>query len=191
MLNEGAYWNRTSGTCPRGQNGATTNCDFSNTGLTEEAKEMIEEVTWKLGGAFSIRITVPEFYGYERGTTVYTGRPTEWVGKVGLMYPSDYGYATSGGSTTDRAICLSIDMYDWKDSSDCYNNNWLFNSLTQWPLTSVFSNSYYVFVVNADGRFVSSPVYSSYEIRPSIYLKSNISISGGDGSRNNPYVLKA
>ncbi len=42
VLNEGAYYNRTSGNCPSGANGATTTCDFSNNGLTEEAKSMID-----------------------------------------------------------------------------------------------------------------------------------------------------
>ena len=42
VLNEGAYWNRTTGECPYGQKGATTTCDFSSTGLTEEAKAMID-----------------------------------------------------------------------------------------------------------------------------------------------------
>ena len=45
VLNEGVYYNRTSGTCPSGPNGVTTNCDFSSTGLTDEAKAMIETVT--------------------------------------------------------------------------------------------------------------------------------------------------
>ena len=44
-------------------------------------------------------------YEKERGTTVYSERPTKWTGKIGLMYPSDYGYATSGGSTTNREAC--------------------------------------------------------------------------------------
>ena len=30
--------------------------------------------------------------------------------KVGLMYSSDYGYATSGGTTKDRAACLAKEL---------------------------------------------------------------------------------
>src|SRR5699024_4500747 len=51
VLNEGAYWNRTTGDCPYGQNGTTTSCDFTNTGLTEEAKTMISNAKWNLGGS--------------------------------------------------------------------------------------------------------------------------------------------
>ena len=193
VLNEGAYWNRTSGTCPDGSNGATTNCDFSSTGLTNNAKSMIETVTWKLGGAASYESAsnglASHWYGYERGTTVYSGHATEWVGEVGLMYPSDYGYATSGGSVTDRAACLAKELYAWV--SDCRNNDWLLDSSSsQWTLTPSSSISSGVFYVTSYGDLSLSSANYGDGARPSIYLKSNIAISGGDGSENNPYLLK-
>ena len=148
VLNEGAYWNRTNGTCPKGENGATTNCDFSANGLTDEAKSMIETVTWKLGGSSTNNdVTASMFYERERGTTVYSGRPTTWQGKIALMYPSDYGYATSGGSTTNREACLAKELYNWDSYSDCKNNDWLFNSTIQWTLTPNSSYSRHVFGV--------------------------------------------
>ena len=45
LLNHGAYYNRTSGTCYNGQNNATGPCDFSNSGLLEKSKEMIDTIT--------------------------------------------------------------------------------------------------------------------------------------------------
>ena len=196
VLNEGAYWNRTNGTCPKGQNGATTNCDFSANGLTDEAKSMIETVTWKLGGSSTLNdVTASMFYERERGTTVYSGRPTTWQGKIALMYPSDYGYATSGGSTRNREACLAKELYNWESSSysDCKNNDWLLDSsTTQWTLTPYPSTSYRVFNVTDTG-YVNYSRYASLSIgvRPSVYLTSNVSISGGDGTMNNPYILKA
>ena len=195
VLNEGAYWNRTSGTCPSGQNGATTNCDFSTTGLTDETKSMIETVTWKLGGSSTYDdVTASMFYERERGTTVYSGRPTTWQGKVALMYPSDYGYATSGGSTTNREACLAKELYNWNSSSysDCKNNDWLFESSTsQWTLTPAASYSLDVIYVSYTGYvYLNNFPSASFWVRPSVYLTSNVSISGGDGTINNPYILK-
>ena len=198
VLNEGAYWNRTNGTCPSDFNGATTNCDFSANGLTDEAKSMIETVTWKLGGTGSYTSAsnglASHWYGYERGTTVYSGRPTTWQGKIALMYPSDYGYATSGGSTKNREACLAKELYNWSSSSfsDCKNNDWIFNSTIQWTLTPYSSGSNSVFSVY-DAGYVLSNSYAnpSRGVRPSVYLTSNVSISGGDGTMNNPYILKA
>src|SRR5699024_7754787 len=149
VLNSGAYYNRTSGECPYGRVGATTSCDFSSIGLTETAKVMISNAKWNLGGTANYTSSsnglTSHFYGYERGTTVYTGRPTEWTGSIGLMYPSDYGYATSGGRTTNRASCLAKELYNWDSVSDCYNNDCLYSGISQWTLTPYSGYSTYVF----------------------------------------------
>ena len=68
---------------------------YASTGIkSDTARNMIEIVTWKLGGTSNYTSAsnglASHFYGYERGTTVYSGRPTTWSGKVALMYPSDY-----------------------------------------------------------------------------------------------------
>ncbi len=196
VLNNGPYYNRTSGNCPNGQNGATTACDFSSNGLTEEAKLMIELSTWKLGGTSSYNSSsnglAQHFYEYERGTNVYSGRPTEWIGYIGLMYPSDYGFATSGGATTGRSACLVKELYSWNDSSyiDCKNNNWLYDSFYyQWSLISHAGNSYEVFAVSSSGPTVPVRVSIAHTVRPSLYLKSNIEFVSGTGTEADPYVL--
>ncbi len=196
VLNSGAYYNRTSGECPNGINGATTSCDFSTTGLTEEAKSMIGNAVWNLGGSsINNDVTASMFYEKERGDTVYTGRPTEWIGQIGLMYPSDYGYATSGGNTSDRASCLSTELYHWNNtsyiSSDCYNNDWLYDSSNnQWTLTSYSANSELAFRVLSSGYVTTTyAAYALTAVSPALYLTSNAKIDGGDGSRENPFIL--
>ena len=191
VLNSGAYYNRTSGECPYGQNGVTTICDFSNNGLTETAKAMISNAKWNLGGSSTYQdVTASMFYERERGTTVYTGRPTEWTGQIGLMYPSDYGYATSGGSTTNRETCLNTELYNWDSYSDCKNNDWLYESLNnQWTLTPFSDNASTVFHVHTNGRVYSYRATLDYAVSPALYLSSNVKISGGDGSHDNPYTL--
>ena len=192
VLNEGAYWNRTSGECPSGRNGATTSCDFTSTGLTEEAKTMISNAKWNLGGLSNSSNISSSFYTSERGTTVYSGRSTEWIGKIGLMYPSDYGYATSGGSSTDRETCLNTELYNWDGSSvsDCKNNDWLYNSSNyQWTITPDSSHSNRVFGVDSYGNVNRNVAYNWPAVSPALYLSSNVKISGGEGSEGNPYTL--
>ena len=172
---------------------------YASTGIkSDTARNMIETVTWKLGGTASYTSSsnglASHFYGYERGTTVYSGRPTTWSGKVALMYPSDYGYATSGGSTTNRDACLAKELYNWDSSSfsDCKNNDWLYDSSTiQWTLTPRSSASYYVFFVDDTG-YVNYTNFVGYSggVRPSVYLTSNVKILGGDGTSNSPYTLE-
>ena len=194
VLNSGAYWNRTSGECPYGRNGATTSCDFSATGLTEEAKSMISNAKWNLGGTSSYTSIsnglASHFYGYERGTDVYTNRPTKWIGSIGLMYASDYGYATAGGSTTNRQTCLNTELYNWDGYDDCFNNDWLYIGSYQWTLTPGSSLSYDVVSVYSDGDVVVGIAYNTYNaVSPAIYLSSNVKISGGEGTESSPYEL--
>ncbi len=171
---------------------------YASTGIkSDTARNMIEIVTWKLGGTSNYTSAsnglASHFYGYERGTTVYSGRPTTWSGKVALMYPSDYGYATSGGSTTNRDACLAKELYNWDSSSfsDCKNNDWLYDSSTiQWTLTPHSSQSRRVFYVNGAGCVRSSYAFNSGGVRPSVYLTSNVKILGGDGTSNSPYTLE-
>ena len=192
------YWNRKSGICYSGQNNATASCDFTSTGLTDIAKEMIGDAKWYLGGTSDYTSSsnglTSHFYKNERGTAVYSGRSTNWTGKVGLMYPSDYGYATSGGKSTNRASCMAKELYNWDDSSysDCKNNDWLYNlSQHQWtmsPRASGYSNN--VFIVHSTGVVGSTRVYdTAYVTIPVVYLKFAVNITGGTGSSTDPFIL--
>ncbi len=79
------YYNGASGKCYSGQNNATVDCDFTSTGIKNNTtRNMIAETTYNLGGWNSSSIYSNQIYGYERGTKVYTGRPTTWKGKNSL-----------------------------------------------------------------------------------------------------------
>ena len=203
LLNEGhesetyggsLYWNRKSGTCYYEQNNTTVSCDFTSTGLTLEAREMIGVAKWYLGGVANIvNPTSAIFYINERGTTVYSERSISWTGKVGLMYPSDYGYATSGGSTTNRTSCLATALYNWNDSSysDCYTNDWMYySSLHQRTIISSTSFSFDVIDISSfSGNVSYHRAFRPEANRPVVYLKSTIKITSGLGTSSNPYTL--
>ena len=189
------YYNAKSGTCYYGRNNATTSCDFTSTGLKNDiTRNAIEEVVWNLGGTDAYNTsTASMFYTAERGTTVYSGRPTTWTGKIGLMYPSDYGYATSGGTTKDRSACLAKELYNWdsSDFSDCKGNDYLYNSsLYQWTLAPASASANDVFLVNGDGDVNGSSANLTVAVRPALFLKSNIQVDKGTGAKSDPYQLK-
>ena len=193
LLNSGAYYNRTTGTY---YNNSTTasNVDFTDKGLTEKAKAMIGNAKWYLGGSSTYKdVTVPMFYTRERVTGVYSGRSTSWTGKVGLIYPSDYGYATSGGTTTNRASCLAKEMYNWDDSSvsDCKNNDWMYNlDLYQWTITPRQDNTGYVFRVGDTGYVNHNLANNGNGVRPVVHLNSAIKVITGSGTKELPYILE-
>ena len=158
-------------------------------------RSAVESVVWNLGGTATYNSSsnglASHWYGYERGTTVYGGHATTWTGKIALMYPSDYGYATAGGTATNRDACLSKEInWDGSDVSDCKNNDYLFNSsYYQWTLAPNSSSSNIAFFLDSHGLADYVTVRVSNAARPVVYLKSNISISDGDGSISSPYQL--
>ena len=193
------YWNRQSGNCPKGQNNATTTCDFSEVGLLPETQKLIGDAKWYLGGTENYDSaetgTPNHFYGYERGeeTCTTTGsctkeRKTNWTGKIGLMYPSDYGYATSGGTSKTRDTCLSDTVYNY-DAEDCKNNDWLFiNGTYQWTIAPYSGYSSNVFIVDTGGFVRRYNVAGSDTVaRPVVYLTSNIQLLKGTGAVDDPF----
>ena len=150
-LGQSLYYNSASGKCYSGQNNATVDCDFTSTGIKNaETRNMIAETTYNLGGWNSNSVYSNQIYEYERGTTVYSGRPTTWKGKIALAYPSDYGYAA------DLNQCKDKTLYDY-DNRTCTSNNWMKaiitnnGSNTGWLLTPFSRLSYYAWYVNSDG----------------------------------------
>ena len=185
------YYNAKSGTCYAGSNNITISCSFTSTGLKNDiTRNAIEEVVWNLGGTDAYYTsTASMFYTAERGTTVYSGRPTTWTGKIGLMYPSDYGYATSGGTTKDRAACLAKELYNWSDFSDCKGNDYLSDTNnSQWTLTPRSGIVHYAFL--SGGNVYGTPVNALDAVRPTLFLKSSISVGSGNGTSTSPYKLE-
>ena len=206
------YWNNQSGTCYNDENNKTTSCNFTSKGIKDKLKTLISDAVWNTGSQGTNSWTsasgglTKHFYAYERssntGKICSSGtycnddleRTTTWTGKVGLMYPSDYGYATSGGSTTDRATCLNTVLNSWGGSSvsDCKNNDWLYNSSSnQWTLSprADSSDAVSAFFVDSVGNVNDNYAYDSIGVRPVVYLTSNVGVQSGDGSSGNPFIL--
>ncbi len=151
---------------------------------------MISEAVWNLGGSNTYKdVTTKTFYEREKGTNVYSGHATTWTGKIGLMYPSDYGYATSGGSTADRSTCLNTNLYNWNGVSYCWDNDWIFNKTYEWMLTPHISDSY-IFYINNSGLVTYNPAsYVAYDVYPAIYLDQNVKILNGKGDIVNSWTI--
>ena len=185
LLNSGAYYNSST---------TASNVDFTDKGLTEKAKAMIGNAKWYLGRSSTYEdVTATMFYTRERGTTVYNGRSTSWTGKVGLIYPSDYGYATSGGTTTNRISCLAKEIFNWDSSSvsDCKNNDWMYNSnIWQWTISPRAGDSNSVFIVSNTGYVNLSNAGNGSAARPVVHLKSTIKVITGSGTKESPYILE-
>ena len=187
-LGQSLYYNSTSGKCYSGQNNATKDCDFTSTGIKDTTRNMIAETTYYLGGWNNVSVYPNQIYEYERGTTVYTGRPTTpWTGKIALAYPSDYGYAA------DLNQCKqTLANYD---NSTCTSNNWMKAIITDngsnhgWLLTPDSSYSYVAWYSQGNvGEYFTGAARGAV---PVLSLSSKLGIESGDGSSSNPYKLSA
>ena len=181
------YYNAKSGTCYVNQNNATTACNFTSTGIKNDTtKNIIAEVTYNTAGYNDATLYPNEIYTYERGSTVYSGGQTTWTGKIGLMYPSDYGYAS------DLTKCREkINNYN---ASTCSQNNWIYNMGSLWLLTHDSARSDRNWSINSSGNASvngngNGGTSNGLLVFPSLFLSSDVKIISGNGSINNPYQL--
>ena len=158
----------------------------------------VANAKWHLGGASpsNYNTTAEGIYTQERDTSaIYGGNPSSIYAQVGLMYPSDYGYATVGGTTTNRAGCRAkaVNAYD---TADCKNNDWLFTSQGsfvddgEWLLSPYSSDSYLAAYLGSSGYvYHDLHVGGLFSVRPSFYLDSSVLkiVGTGDGTKDNAY----
>ena len=189
------YWNTTEVSSTSSYNnwtGATLNTylniDYYNTFLSN-TKKMVSSAKYYLGGYNNYSQTSQDMYSYERKISgsdyYYSTNPNSWVGKLGLMYVSDYGYASANCETKKLADTATTDL------RACNDTNWLYNiKVHEWLLPQDSSLSSHAFYVSSDGRVLSNGVYGAQvAVRPVVYLTSAVQITGGEGTESSPYQL--
>jgi len=207
----GKYWNSAGGnnwstaSLKTELNGSYLTTLLGKSNVNSKLSSAIANAKWHLGGASSSNyntLTAEGIYTQERNTSaIYSGNPSSVYAKIGLMYPSDYGYATVGGTTTNKSSCRAKAVYDY-DTADCKNNDWLFTSkatswgsnITEWLLSPYSSSSSYAAglrssgYVGLDGNYVGNSLFA---VRPTFYLDSSVLkiVGTGDGSSTNPYRI--
>ncbi len=214
VLNDEYLYRRAgSNRCYKDDSNTTETCpDWANIGIRNEARSMIANVKWNTG---TLAENYSSFYNdvekfnakgmYESERSSHTGkelcqasgtsycndkvnRTTIWTGKVGLMYPSDYGYAVG---TEVRVTCLGDTMTSYKNNN-CMTNDWLYDANNdQWTMIPEPNLSYAssVFSVISNGLVNSGTTCNAKAIRPTLYLSSSVKIIDGSGEASDPFVL--
>ena len=179
---------------------------FRQTGVFDYTKviksnyqNMISESVWNIGGnsytdSATYTLNLLSQYNRERGTITYqNSRPTEWTGKVGLIYASDYGYASTNSECRENLRAgvtydTANDSWDYTNGK-CKTDNWLFKNSWYWTLSPYSGNSNSVFSVRGDGAVNDNYAFNSYSVWPAVFLKSDILFISGTGEKDNPYRL--
>ena len=189
------YWNTEEVSSTSSYNnwtGATLNTYLNGTyltGLSSETQSMIGNAKYYLGGCKSSQnIQKDVMYQYERkisGSDYYYGtNPNSWIGKLALMYASDYGYAASDECTQT--------LHNYNNST-CKENNWLYNiKVNEWTLPQVNSDSslaFSIISIGGVGNFMRYVYGDLLAVRPVLYLTSSAKITGGSGTLSSPYTF--
>ena len=204
ILNQDAQWKYYSG----------TQAFDHHKVLKQSAQELIEDATWYLGafnvdpdtGGYSTyssdTLTTPVVYANERGNqngklcssgsgcNDRVTRTLTWTGKVGLIYASDFLYATSGSSPSNRNECLNYRVGNYYDISGCKENNWLNDSYLYAisPAIHSYGASYVAAICNG-GYVKYYSAQDAYPIKPVVFLKSDAKFDSGTGEKDDPYRL--
>ena len=111
---------------------------------------------------------------------------SKWNGKIALPTVSEYLRSNSNESS-----CSTFRLNN-NNYTTCKNTNWMFNKDTWVTLSPYSGNGSRVFLMNSDGSVFgnNTGANSSYNIRPTVYLSSDIKIISGNGNSSNPYVIE-
>ena len=186
----------------------TTANSYYTTKLSAKAKNLIDDTTYYLGNVsvypnaedvLTMHGTASDVYNQERGSVVcaetvtsnthenscnvWYGNQATWTGKIGLIYPSDYAYASSSENWTK-----DVETYETNGGSF---NNWMLNtdSYANWFLSSASIDPGYIAIWNLSGILDYFSADFDGALRPSLNLKSHAIVISGDGSYSNPYKL--
>ena len=136
-------------------------------------------------------------------------RTTRWWGYVGLNSISDIGYSI-GGSNRVNCLTNSNLSADVDEKNGCLDASWLrgsdylsentINTKASFLLNpgrneadafgAIIISSMYYGKMEIYNGFSDAATYVGGPILPTVYLKSSIKISGGNGSSTNPFVLE-
>ncbi len=155
--------------------------------LSIASNSLIDDAVWNIGAGYSADNTAKTFYTQERSSSGSGALSSaiKWTGKVGLLYPSDYGFAV-GGTVRDTCLQSNLSSYNY---GNCTNNNWLKKNIDYWMLTPNRNTSTEVYFFDSRNYLNKGNVISKKSIYPVVYLKSSVRITGGSGTTDSPYTL--
>lgn len=174
--------------------------------LGEEWADKISLSTWYVGGINNYRVSPKVIYEDELGSTrtkvqdvkcasqeeagqvACTQDDLEVKAKVGLLYASDFGFASLPEQWTKS-------LYDY-DATDNYlvktNTNYRTWLITSYVNSNIVNNVLYIvnYPSEIKGYVQSGKVSGSYNfVMPAFYLNPEVSYVSGSGSSNDPYII--
>ena len=178
------WWNNQAGSCYNGSNNSSTTCDFTSVSL-ENAKPYISDAVWYTGA-----VSIEDYlysnsysYVYERdnktgktcGSSLTTcnddvERKMTWIGKVGLIYPSDYWYRDRFFETSSLPTIIPT----YRD----YTNSGVTMEVTVSDISEIQETA-----TLANWASISYPIF------PTVYLDADVKFVSGTGTVDDPFRI--
>ncbi len=200
LLNDYYYYSKVDQQCWVDEGNLKTkqiSCSFDGVngnikGLQNVHNMIDENIIWTLGEKFATNITTPEAYQKER---IVNNDDSKWPNEtskssfhsIGLMYPSDYGYAYGNRD------CTKNNPLGTQNNPQCYETNWFSvdKLYRQWFLTASIKDNFKVQSLS-EGKYLYDGVdaYGASHVHPVLYLKPTVKIIDGSGISTDTYILE-
>ena len=146
-------------------------------GLNSTSQSQIVAKDWGIGSV------TPD--NNNMANTISNENRKKWNGKVALVTVSEYLRSNSNKSSCG-SFRLNNDNY-----SSCKNTNWMYySSEGWWTLSPVSGYSIRVFSVGPNGDIDNYDAENTTPaVRPTLYLSSEVKITGGTGTSSDPYQI--
>ena len=151
------------------------NGDYYNN-LTSAAQSQIVESSYYVGAVTNDNNDMQDQVSDEKGA----------ISKVKVALPtlSEYLRANS-----NKEQCGTLSLIN-RNYSTCRNSAWMYINDSWWTLSPDSGDSSYVFRVSGAGNVYLNSVHITFNaVRPAITLSSEVQITGGTGTKSDPFEI--
>ena len=167
LLLNNLYYESKSGTCYK--NNEVGNCDFTNTGLNTISKNQIEKFEYDL-----------ESISLKEINNIFETK----INKLDK----------ASSNITILSLTDYINSFNCQEETCLTNNSWLTTNNELLLATNTISEdietTYNIFIDEDSNLNINGENIKEYLIKPVVQLKKEIYIVSGEGTRENPYILK-
>ncbi len=144
----------------------------------------IATTSWKYGDNTTYNTTAANLYSIENAWTSTTSA------KIGLMYLHDYYYGMSGGNNCSASGAYSTCKTSWiflsnSDSGAPFDGEW---TMSRYGYYDTYGG-YVAWGVASGGHVYTGYLASTSSVRPVFFLTSDVTITGGTGTIEDPFII--
>ena len=137
----------------------------------------IATTTWKVGRSpFDNLLKALPSVTYQNEITNVTDT---YKTKIGLMYVSDYTFASLQNTWNKNTDSLDI------------SDNWIFMGMNEWTITVISDETYYALLIDGVGILEVRDVAYNHSLRPVFNLIDNIKYKSGIGTKTSPIIIES